>query len=294
MAREATHLLPPVLLVLLASGSWEQKPVPELLHVLEGGAISVICEYSTWRDSNRVKVWCRQASERWCTMEVTSTSLQTVSQQSRYSIWDNHHSGYFIVNVTKLRKEDSGSYWCGSLETSHRSTIYISKIIQLVVSPASTLPMTRSTVRTTVWASSINSDMDSTPGNWKFIIPATVAALLLLLTLIAGVILYLRKARETAKKDDNDSHYVYEDLSAQKEKTTDFDQQMGSEEDTGSILYASLIHLNNFSPEDPIYANTHSNPKLMPDPFLTVEYACITGSRPQPSKSAALDSDPRN
>ncbi|XP_037699188.1 trem-like transcript 4 protein [Choloepus didactylus] len=289
MAWEATHLLPPVLLVLLVPGSWEQKPVQEVRQELEGGTISVTCKYRP-EDSNRMKIWCRQTSA-WCNVLVTSSRRQAVAQESRYSIWDYPRSGYFTVGMTKLRKEDSGSYWCGILEAPSRPNINIYKIIQLVVSPASTPSTTRSTVRTTAWASAISPVINSPPDNWKFIIPATVVALLLLLALTIGVILYIRKAREGAEKDDNETHYIYEDISDQKEKTTDFNQHVGSEENTDDIRYASLIH---FGPEDHIYANSYPNPRPTPDPFLSVDYASITGNRPQPSKSTALEGDPKN
>lgn len=64
---------------------------------------------------------------------------------------------------------------------------------------------------------------------------------------------------------------------------------MGSDEDTGAICYASLTHLNQFGSEDTIYVNTQPNLKPMPDPLLTVEYASIAGTRPQPSKLTVLD-----
>lgn len=70
-------------------------------------------------------------------------------------------------------------------------------------------------------------------------------------------------------------------------------QQMGSGKDTGDIHDAALTCLNHLSPEDSFYVNTHPNPKSIPDPFLAVECANITKNRPQPSKPAALEEEPR-
>lgn len=68
---------------------------------------------------------------------------------------------------------------------------------------------------------------------------------------------------------------------------------MGSGKDPGDIHYASLTHLNHVSPEDSIYANTHPTWKPIPDPFLAVEYASIIQHKPRPSKSTALEEEPR-
>ncbi|XP_058409938.1 trem-like transcript 4 protein [Diceros bicornis minor] len=124
MAWEATYLLPPVLLVLLASGSWEQKP--EMLHKLEGEMMSVRCPYQPWQGLNKMKIWCRKISVYSC--DETVTNFQKVP---RHSIQDYPGSGYFIVTKTELRVEDSGTYWCG---ISKSSRILLLRAIHLVVS----------------------------------------------------------------------------------------------------------------------------------------------------------------
>uniref|UniRef100_A0A7N5P2I7 Ig-like domain-containing protein n=1 Tax=Ailuropoda melanoleuca TaxID=9646 RepID=A0A7N5P2I7_AILME len=117
MAWEATRLLPPVLLVLLASGSWEQKS--ESLHQLEGGSVSVKCPYQAQQGSNPVKVWCRQVPGRSCDLLVTSPRLPGLLQQPRNSTQGN------------LRVEDSGSYSCGTYKSPW---IFIHENVRLVVS----------------------------------------------------------------------------------------------------------------------------------------------------------------
>ncbi|XP_008690150.2 CMRF35-like molecule 5 isoform X1 [Ursus maritimus] len=297
MAWEATLLLPPVLLVLLASGSWEQKS--ELLHQLEGGSVSVKCPYQAQQGSNPVKVWCRQVPERSCDLLVTSPRLPGLLQKPRNSIQDNVSRGYFLVTMTELRVEDSGSYSCGIYKSPW---IFIHRNIRLVVSRASTLPTTRSTSGTTTWTSTPSPVTDSPQGSWQFIVTSSTVAVLLLLVLTLLMVLYFRKARRNTGKGEDKSHHIYNNISAQKEQSTvhrkdpspgqrrsqlswGSNQQMGSDEDTGAICYASLTHLNQFGHEDSIYVNTQPNLKPMPDPLLTVEYASIAGTRPEPSKS---------
>ncbi|KAL6078895.1 hypothetical protein STEG23_025465, partial [Scotinomys teguina] len=108
----------------------------------------------------------------------------------------------------------------------------------------------------------------SPPDNWmwKVIIAGVTVAILLLLGLVGLVILYLRNARGRAQKVENECHHIYEDFSGQKEETTvtpappppllffqqtsvffdsqDLHQQTLSNEDSETICYASLIHLN--------------------------------------------------
>lgn len=124
---------------------------------------------------------------------------------------------------------------------------------------------------------------------WKVLIAGVVVAILLLLGLAILVVLYLRKARGKAQNVQDKCHPIYEEFSGQKEETTSFNQQVLSNEDTGSICYASLIHLNHVSPQDSIYSNTQPYPKPSPDPLLSVEYASISRNRPGPSKSDAQE-----
>uniref|UniRef100_A0A8C0K7M2 Ig-like domain-containing protein n=1 Tax=Canis lupus dingo TaxID=286419 RepID=A0A8C0K7M2_CANLU len=134
MARDATRLLPPVLLVLLASGSWEQKP--ELLRKLEGETISVKCLYQSWQDSKSVKAWCRQVSARTCTVLASYPRIQGMQWKPGNSIQDWVRLGYFIVTMTKLKVEDSGFYSCGIYKSSEILTY---RNIHLVVSPGEPL-----------------------------------------------------------------------------------------------------------------------------------------------------------
>ncbi|XP_030171328.1 uncharacterized protein LOC115513921 isoform X2 [Lynx canadensis] len=300
MAGGGTHLLLSVLLMLLASsGSWGQKSL--LLHKLEGETVSVKCLYPPWTGSNMMRVWCRDISADTCIVLASNTRLPRVSGEPRNSIQDYSSLGYFIVTMTELRVKDSGFYSCGFYKSSEISVL---GKFRLVVSRATTTPTTTSTRSTTAWTSAASPVTDSSESNWRLIIPTSTVAVLLLLVLMVLMILYFKKARGSAGKGEDKLH-VYDNISVQREKTTEHrkdsssgqrrsqgsHQQMGSDEDSGAICYASLTHLNNFDLEDSIYVNTHPNLRPTPDPLLTVEYASISGSRPQPSNLTALEGE---
>ncbi|XP_029800334.1 CMRF35-like molecule 7 isoform X2 [Suricata suricatta] len=292
MAQGAKHLLPSVLLMVLASGSWEQRS--QVLHKLEGERVSVQCPYRSWAGSNAARAWCKRFPASVCALLATHPRLRDVPQEPRTSIRDDSKSGYFTVTMTGLRVEDSGYYSCVFYQSSE---IFVLRNFRLVVSRASTALTTRSTSGTTPWTSATSPVIDS----------STVAVVLLLLLTVL-LILYLRKARGNATGKGEDKSHIYDSISVQKEPTPEHkndsssrqrrpqlswgsDQQMGSDEDAGAICYASLTYLNHFGLEDSIYVNTHPNPRPTPDPLLTVEYARITGNRPQHSKSTSLEGE---
>ncbi|XP_023575851.1 CMRF35-like molecule 9 [Octodon degus] len=284
MAQVAPCLLCPVLLVLLTLGAWAQ--CWELLKLQEGETLSVRCEHGT-HGRRRVKAWCRQRPTEVC--DVLVTSGQTFD--SRCSIKDFKYS--FEVTMTELRVQDSGSYHCGFLEDQ----FYSFKIVHLTVSKAPTLHPTRSTPRTMTVpapASASSPATDSPPGGWQWkgvVVGVVVAILLLLLLLGLSVLmaLYLRRAQGGAQKGggagngERDVHHVYEDLAAPKE-SADFEHPVPSDQDTGTVHYASLTHLSHSGTEDPTDYDSR---------FLSVEYASIAGRRPQPSAHPALEGEPR-
>ncbi|EPQ19975.1 Natural cytotoxicity triggering receptor 2 [Myotis brandtii] len=135
MAWEAPHLLPLVLLVLLASGSLEQQPL--LLRRREGEEISVRCDYPP-QNSSKTKTWCRVTPAGTCTSLVTHPRPLTQPGDPRYVIRDYPQSEYFIVTMTALRGKDSGLYWCGIYESSQ---IIHLRAIRLAVSQGESFPL---------------------------------------------------------------------------------------------------------------------------------------------------------
>lgn len=285
MAWEATHLLSPILLVLLASDSWTQV----LQTVEEDQTIFVKCKYVP-NQRLKEKILCQRTPEKTCNILVSS--LGRAAQQPRYSIRDHPESNFFTVTMTALRMRDSGLYHCGIPENHRKITVLQS--FHLVVSKAAA-PRTTPWM-TTALASAVSPVVDSPPDDWmwKVTVAGVAVAILLLLGLVVLVVLYLRNARGKAQKVENKCHHIYEDFPGQKEETTDFNQQILPSEDTESICYASLIHLNHVSPQDSISSNTQHYLKPSPDPLLSVEYASISRSGLQSSKATALEVEPGN
>nr|XP_034377909.1 CMRF35-like molecule 7 [Arvicanthis niloticus] len=290
MAWEAAYLLSAILLLLLASGSWAQDP--EVLRTLEGQTVSVKCSYNPSYSLHQ-KIWCKQMSEDTCQPLVPSVS--TGAEKLRFSIQHSYWFNFFTVIMTELKMSDSGIYHCGIAGNSREVTILRS--IHLVVSKAST-PHT--TTRMTTALASTHSPVTGRyyrlPDTWmwKVIVAGVVVAILLLLGLAILVVFYLRNARGKAQNVENKCHPIYEDFSEQREETTSFNQQVPSSEDTGTVCYASLIHLNHVSPQDSIYSNTQPYQKPSPDPLLSVEYASISRNRLRSSNSDAQEAETRD
>ncbi|XP_036269676.1 natural cytotoxicity triggering receptor 2-like [Pipistrellus kuhlii] len=131
MAWEATRLLPLVLLVLLASGSWEQQ-----VQKLEGEELFVTCQYRPQK-SSKTKTWCRIIPAGTCDSLVTHPRLRGQPGDPRYLIMDYPQQRYFTVTMAALREKDSGLYECGTLESS---IVIPLRTILLLVSPGESFP----------------------------------------------------------------------------------------------------------------------------------------------------------
>ncbi|KAK7815475.1 hypothetical protein U0070_005587 [Myodes glareolus] len=253
MAWEATYLLSPILLVLLASGYCAEDA--ELYQKEEGQIFSVKCQYYYSQYVNMMKVWCQQTSTESCKLLVSSLSTNT--WWPKFFIRDHPASRYFTVTMIALTVGDSGLYYCGIRD--NRGAIGVLRTIRLVVSRDN-------------WM-------------WKGTLAGVAVAILLLLVFVVLVVLYLRNARGRAQKVENECH-IYEEFPGQKEETTDVNQQILPIEDTEAISYASLVHLNHVSPQHSISSSSQPYQKPSPDP-LSVEYASISRNRLQPTKAAA-------
>ncbi|XP_057607368.1 CMRF35-like molecule 7 [Chionomys nivalis] len=289
MACEDTYLLSPILLVLLASGCCTEDA--ELVQAMESQTFYVNCRYDHSQHVN-VKVWCQQTSAGDC--KVLVSSLSTEAQRPKFSIRDHPGSHFFTVIMTALTVRNSGLYFCGIRD--NRRMISVLRAIRLVVSRAPSTTSWKTTVLTSVTSSATSPVIYSPPDNWmwKGIIAGVAVAVLLLLLFVVLVVLYLRNARGRAQKVENERHNIYEEFPGQKEETTDVNQQILSTEDTETICYASLIHLNHASPQDSISSSSQPYQKPSPDPLLSVEYASVSRNRLQPAKAAAQEVETRN
>ncbi|XP_037376789.1 trem-like transcript 4 protein isoform X2 [Talpa occidentalis] len=196
MAWGTPHLfLPPVLLVLLASGSWAES-APEVFHGVVGDTFTVQCVYTPDQGPYRPKSWCLQTKPGWCNRVVTSSKPRASAQDSRHVIWDAPDIGIVTILTIQMKENDTGIYWCGSYNASSNK-ITIFKKFNLIVSPATTT----SPVMTSTWLPSTTvpvtspegtfgppSTHASEPRNFTFLLSRGSAASTPLVTMLCGLL----------------------------------------------------------------------------------------------------------
>lgn len=85
---------------------------PELnLTKYEGDDMSIQCKH---HDEHQ-KLFCKAHEPSMCVKD--GVSLETI-RDDRFSFSDEASTGVFTVNITDLREEDSGIYWCGAHVTT--------------------------------------------------------------------------------------------------------------------------------------------------------------------------------
>ncbi|XP_056323896.1 natural cytotoxicity triggering receptor 2-like [Danio aesculapii] len=73
----------------------------------EGDDVSIQCRH---HDGDQ-KSFCKAHEASTCVKD--GDSLETI-RDARFSISDEASAGVFTVNITDLRADDSGVYWCGA------------------------------------------------------------------------------------------------------------------------------------------------------------------------------------
>lgn len=103
----------------------------------EGGSASIKCFYPpTSVNRHTRKYWCRQGPTGPCVTLISSPNYVSKDYQGRAKLTDFPESNTFVVEISNLSKDDSGSYKCG-LGTNNRG---LSFDVNLQVSPALVLP----------------------------------------------------------------------------------------------------------------------------------------------------------
>ncbi|XP_004749076.1 CMRF35-like molecule 7 isoform X1 [Mustela nigripes] len=100
-----------VLLLLNFPGCFSIKG-PESVRGLEGGSVSVQCQYTPgWE--NYKKWWCRGAEWESCHNLVETDGSEQEKKVDRVSIRDNQSHLLFTVTMEEVRQSDTDTYWCG-------------------------------------------------------------------------------------------------------------------------------------------------------------------------------------
>ncbi|KAL1281499.1 hypothetical protein QQF64_000302 [Cirrhinus molitorella] len=93
--------LPIELMIIMKDGITHEASV--------GGSVSISCKYI--RKNNQV-FFCRGDQPNICVRDGVRVSSNN-STNGRFSLTDQTSAGVFTVNISNLRAEDSGKYWCG-------------------------------------------------------------------------------------------------------------------------------------------------------------------------------------
>ncbi|XP_071387428.1 polymeric immunoglobulin receptor-like isoform X1 [Centroberyx affinis] len=152
----------------------------------EGHPVTMQCPYPP-QHRNNVKFLCKGDRRYSCDNIVTSQARagKKTHTDSRFTLQDDVRSSFFLVTITELRAEDSGTFWCGSDRVW--SVGDYTKIQLSVVSPQLTSISPTGTPTVSVEpVSSQTTHISGTPiknpahiSSVVFIVPVTVAVVLI-------------------------------------------------------------------------------------------------------------------
>ncbi|XP_078506088.1 uncharacterized protein LOC144763920 [Lissotriton helveticus] len=104
------------LLVLFPGVYWAAQVGIKEVPGIVGGELIVHCKYPKNLGMRRC-YWCKITSRsRRCPFIVWSRRSEKVTE-GRFSIKNNHNTNTVTLTMTALRKEDSGLYWCGTMNS---------------------------------------------------------------------------------------------------------------------------------------------------------------------------------
>ncbi|GAB5581273.1 CMRF35-like molecule 7 [Prionailurus viverrinus] len=176
----------PLLLVLLLSlpGCLSIQG-PESVRGLEGGSVTVRCDYKPRWETYR-KWWCRGAYWELCRTLVQTTGSQLEVKGDRVSIGDNQSHHFLTVTMEKVRQDDTDTYWCGI----SKSGPDLGARIRVTIEPEGTLLTTLASMlsrRTTNGRAGVSS-VSYSRNRYILLVFVKVPILLILV----GVVLWLK------------------------------------------------------------------------------------------------------
>ncbi|NWZ86475.1 CLM2 protein, partial [Poecile atricapillus] len=242
-----------------------QGQSPEVQRRREGDALYFECPYTAQTEGWHIKYWCLQKGGRCQEVVDTYYGHEKKFKDGRIKIEDNATSKTLFVNMTDLKAEDSGTYFCAIYQHYNQYIplrvvtldVFKAHILAVFQGPSSTRPRSRAT--------SLSN------GN-TFIILSVVLLILFLLALITSIALGVRHYKLLGRT----GHREAEDTSDRPEGTAQpgsAGRRESSQDDSQGPAYINLDVQSQPSPQDPLYCNVepsqaHRNPQH-------VEYAVI-------------------
>ncbi|XP_036413128.1 CMRF35-like molecule 8 [Colossoma macropomum] len=93
-----------------------------------GESVQIKCPYDSGYETN-IKYLCKGECSLWKTKDIPVRSGSAEDQ--RFSLDDDTAARVFTINITDLRPEDGGTYWCGTKRTKPLPDLY-TEILLLV------------------------------------------------------------------------------------------------------------------------------------------------------------------
>ncbi|XP_027732477.1 trem-like transcript 4 protein [Vombatus ursinus] len=165
---ERSKMTPEVLLQLLLLLLWVSyergslgKEVYEDKHRVVGETLTVSCQYTPQKPDHLDKAWCKKiVNATTCTLLITRPRSRSKTEDRRYSL--SYNTNVISINMSDLRVEDSGEYWCGN-HNSSANVIDVFKKVHLTVAPAPTQRTTQQELTTMIEAIAIISTTKRSP-----------------------------------------------------------------------------------------------------------------------------------
>ncbi|XP_004465597.1 CMRF35-like molecule 7 [Dasypus novemcinctus] len=184
--------LPPALLLLSLPGCLSIRG-PKAVSCQEWESVTLHCDYDPGWETYR-KWWCRGADWRTCRILVRTDRSEREVKKGRVSIRDHQSNRSFSVTMENLRRNDTGTYWCGiekiGVDLGFQVTVTVGSGTawkDLTASiPPDTRPMDNSVARVSPFIRT----------HYVLLVFVKVPILLILL----GVILWLKEAQKVPTK----------------------------------------------------------------------------------------------
>ncbi|XP_045841806.1 CMRF35-like molecule 7 [Meles meles] len=177
-----------VLLLLSFPGCFSIKG-PESVRGLEGGSVSVHCQYTPGWETYK-KWWCRGADWESCHPLIETDGSQQEMKVDRVSIRDDQSHLLLTVTMEEVRQNDTDTYWCGI----NRYGPDLGASIKVIIDPVGTVLSTSARPRSrTTTSRRAGATSDSYSRNHYVLLAFLKVPVLLMLV---GAVLWLKGSQQ--------------------------------------------------------------------------------------------------